>query len=153
MISISGQSSRSETDERRASKKARVQKTVLGLAHEGHGGASCGGGGNRGAFAVEVHEVGQNRLVTELAKESCDLAAVIGAMIGQVLHGLPERIFVHAEIEGLVFEDAIEICLCDARGEDQQFFCVGPPIFTECCDRLRGGGVGESRRRAALKAL
>src|SRR5262249_21792831 len=56
-------------------------------------------------------------------------------------------------IEGLVFKDMIEIGLCDTVGEDQQFFCVGPPIFTECCDRLCGRGVRESRRRAALKAL
>ncbi len=40
----------------------------------------------RGALAVEVHQVGRDRLRAELPQQRGDLAAVVGTVIDEVLH-------------------------------------------------------------------
>src|SRR5262245_40130150 len=111
---------------------------------------SCRGGGSCGALAVEVHQVGEDWFGAELAEKRCYLAARVSAVISEVLHGLPERIFVYAEIERFVFEDAIEIGLGKAVGKSEQFVGVRPPELAQCSDGLRTGSIRKCRRSAAL---
>jgi len=70
---------------------------------------SCGSGG--GAFAVEVHEVGEDGFGAELANHGGDLSAMVRSVIGEMLQRLPEGIFVDAEVQSFVFEDAVEVGL------------------------------------------
>src|SRR4029077_19609161 len=74
------------------------------------GGERLGFGGDS-ALAIEMHQVGQNCRRAELTKQRGDLAAMVGAVIDQVLHGLPERVAVDAEFQGFVFHYAIEVGL------------------------------------------
>ena len=76
-------------------------------------------GGHR-ALSIEVHQVGQDRLRAVLPQHRGDLAAMVGAVIDQVLHGLPERILIDAEVQCLVFHDPIEIGLRQPRHESEK---------------------------------
>ena len=53
--------------------------------------------GGDGALAIKMHEIGQDGLCAVLTQHRGDLAAVVGAVIYQVLHGLPERIAIDAK--------------------------------------------------------
>src|ERR1700748_200003 len=64
-----------------------------------------------GTFAIEMHEVGEQRLGVELAQHRGDLAAMIGAVIDDVLERLPHGIGVDPEVHGFVLDDAIEVLL------------------------------------------
>src|SRR5256884_5250485 len=59
------------------------------------------------AFAIEVHQVRQYRLCAKLPQQRGDLSAVIGAVISKVLHRFPKRIAVNAELQRLVFNNAV----------------------------------------------
>src|SRR6267142_468976 len=72
------------------------------------------------ALAVKMHEIGQDGLRAVLTQHRGDLAAVIAAVIHDVLHGLPERIAVDAELERFVFHYAVEIALRQAANEIKQ---------------------------------
>src|SRR5262245_11502011 len=100
-----------------------------------------------------MHQIREDGPRTKLTKQSADLAPVVGAVSGEVLHGLPERILVHAEIERLVFEDAIEIRLRNTVGEGKEFFRVWSPEFAQRRDRLQACSIREGGWRASLKAL
>src|SRR4030095_7874103 len=78
---------------------------------------------------------------------------MVGAVIHEMLHGLPERILVHAEIDGLVLHNAIEVVLCNAADESEQPLGLGLPIFAESRGGLDGGIARNGSRRAALKTL
>ena len=68
---------------------------------------SCAGGG--GAFAIKMHEVSEHGFCAKLAQQRCYLAAMISAVICEMLKRLPDRIFVHAEIESFIFHHPIKI--------------------------------------------
>src|SRR5271170_5039111 len=53
---------------------------------------SRAGGG--GALAIEMHEIGEDGLGALLPQHGGNLAAVIGSVVDDVLHGLPQRILV-----------------------------------------------------------
>jgi hypothetical protein len=80
---------------------------ACGLFHPGDGsdGFHDGGagkmpalrfGGDR-ALAIEMHQVGENGIGAMLPKQRRDLAAMVSAVIHQVLHGLPERVAIDAK--------------------------------------------------------
>ena len=73
-----------------------------------------------GALAIEMHQVGEDRLRAVLPQHGGDLAAMVGAVIHDVLQRLPQRIVVHAEFHGLVFQHAIEIFLRQPANKIQQ---------------------------------
>src|SRR6266849_5113451 len=73
--------------------------------------------GGDGALAIKMHEVGQHGLCTVLAQHRGDLAAMVAAVIYNVLHGLPKRIAVHAEFQRFVFHYAVEIVLRQSAHE------------------------------------
>src|ERR1700730_9723019 len=60
--------------------------------------AGCGG-----TLTIEVHQVGRDRLGTQLAKQRGHLAAMVGTVIYQVLHRFPQRVAVDAEFQRLIF--------------------------------------------------
>ena len=88
-------------------------------------------GGGDGAFAVEVHEVGEDGLSAELAEHRGDLAAVIGAVIDDVLERLPQRIGVDAEFHCFVFDDAIDVGLREAADVVEEVRGDGVPMFMQ----------------------
>src|SRR5712692_6282785 len=47
---------------------------------------------SHGTLPIEMHQVGQDWLRAELAEQRSDLSAMVGAVIHQMLHGLPERV-------------------------------------------------------------
>ena len=100
---------------------------------------SASGGGGDGAFAVEVHQVGGEWLSAELAEHGGDLAAVIGAVIDDVLERLPQRIGVDAELHCFVFDDAVDVFLGEAADEIEEIGGLRIPF------RLEGSDVGELR--------
>ena len=80
-----------------------------------------------GTLAIKMNEVARKRLGVQLPEQGGNLAAMIGAVIDHVLHGLPERIFVCAKIEGAVFMDAIQVVLSEAGYEFLQALLVLVP--------------------------
>ncbi len=58
-----------------------------------------------------MHQVSEKRLHAVLAEHRGNLSAVIRPVIGEMLQRLPERIFVRAEVDRLVFENAVELRL------------------------------------------
>ena len=58
-----------------------------------------------------MHQVRQDRLRAELPQKRCDLPAMIASVIHDMLHRLPERIAVNAELQRLVLHNTIEVRL------------------------------------------
>ena len=58
-----------------------------------------------------MEEVGEDWLRAKLTQQRGNLAAMIRAVICQVLQRLPHRIFVNAKIKGAVFHHTIQIVL------------------------------------------
>src|SRR5271163_3392919 len=73
----------------RACRAASFIQAMVRMVSNGRAGAS---GRGCGTFAIEVHEVGEDWLRAELPKHGGDLASMVGAVIYDVLHGLPKRI-------------------------------------------------------------
>src|SRR5580693_4169901 len=94
-----------------------------------HGAQSCGG--CYGAFAVEVHQVGEDGLSAELAQHRGDLAAMVGAVIDDVLERLRERIGIDAELHRFVFDDAVDVFLREAADEIEEIGGLGSPFCFE----------------------
>src|SRR5581483_3809522 len=80
------------------------------------------------ALPKEVHQVKENRLASKLPQQGSDLATMIGSMIYNVQHRLPERILVHAEFERLVFHLAGEVRLSHSRDKR-----LNPPLQLSPC--------------------
>ena len=58
-----------------------------------------------------MHEIGGHWRCTELPEHGCNLAAVVGAVVREVLQRLPDRILVYAKFKRFVFHYAIEVAL------------------------------------------
>src|SRR5438270_4020935 len=80
-----------------------------------------------GAFAIEVHEVEQDRLRTKLPQHGCNLPTMVSAVIDHVHHRLPHRVCVHAKLKGLVLQHTVEVCLPDSAHKRQQAFLEFQP--------------------------
>src|ERR1700730_4335867 len=78
------------------------------------------GARSHSTLAVKMHQVGEDRLRAVLSQHGGDLTAMVGAVIHEVLHGLPEGILVHAKLQGLVFESTVQILLSETTNETQQ---------------------------------
>src|SRR3984957_12009239 len=89
------------------------------------------GGGRDLAFAIEVHEVGGERLSAELAQHRGDLAAMIGAVIDDVLERLPQGIGIDAKLHCFVFDDAVDVFLREAADEIEEIGGLGSPFCFE----------------------
>src|SRR6267378_2569546 len=107
----------------------------------------------RRPLAIKVHQVGRNRLRAELPQQRCDLSAVVGTVIGEMLHGFPERIAIDAEFQRLVFENAVEIRLRQAAHETEQAPFEFVPALAQACHILELRRAGKRRWRSPLKAL
>ena len=111
------------------------------------------GGGGYGAFAVEVHEIGEDGLGAKLAEHCGDLAAVIGAVIDDVLERLPHGIGVDAEVQGFVLDDPVEIGLRERADEIQEIGGAGSPFRFERGEVVDLREIGESGWGFAFEAL
>src|ERR1700756_2804981 len=78
---------------------------------------------------------------------------MVGAVIHDVLHGLPEWIAVDTEFQGFVFERAVEIGLRQAANESQEARLEFTPALAESVGVGILRGVRESRWRTALEAF
>ena len=63
----------------------------------------------RGLFAIEADQVRRSRLCPQLAQQRDDLTAVIGAMVGELMQALPQRICELRACQALVADDALQI--------------------------------------------
>src|SRR5258707_12427421 len=105
------------------------------------------------ALAIKMHQVGQDGLRAVLAQHRRDLAAVICAVIYNVLHGLPQRIAVDAELQRFVFQYPVKIALRQAANEIEQARLEFAPALA------KGGhvrillGIRERGWRAALETF
>src|SRR5712692_3038249 len=111
------------------------------------------GPGGRGAFPIEVHEVREDRLRAELPQKRRDLSAMIGAVIHEMLHRLPERVAIDAELQRLVFHHAIQVGLSQAPHKAQQARFVLIPALLKARNIVEFSRAGKRSRRAALEAL
>ena len=100
-----------------------------------------------------MHEVGEDGLGAELAEHGGDLAAVIGAVIDDVLERLPERIGVDAEVHCFVFDDAVDVCLREGADEIEEIGGDGIPFRFERGEVGELCGVGEGGWGFAFEAL
>src|SRR5258708_34148524 len=109
--------------------------------------------GGDGALAIKMHQVGQDGLRTELPQQRGDLPAMIGAVIHEVLHGLPQRIAVGPKFQRFVFHYAVEIALRQAANEIQQAWLEFAPALAQAGDVGILRGVWKPRRRAARESF
>ena len=79
-----------------------------------------------------MKEIGEDWLRAKLTQQRRNLAAMIRAMICQVLQRLPHRIFVNAKVYGAVFHHAIQIVLRQSTYENEQSFGLWFPVFPQC---------------------
>src|SRR5207245_2248881 len=105
----------------------------------------------RGAFAIKMHQVRQDRLRAELPQKRCDLPAMIASVIHDMLHRLPERIAVNAELQRLVFYRAVQIRLRQPAHKTEQPRLVFVPAFFKTRDVLKLCCIWKRFWRAALK--
>src|SRR5882672_118314 len=106
-----------------------------------------------GALAVEMHQVCRDGLRAELPQQRRDLAAMIGAVIRQMLHRFPERIAIDAELQRFIFEHAVEIRLRQAAHKTEQARFEFVPAFAQACHIRELCRVRKRGWRAPLKAL
>ncbi len=97
-----------------------------------------------GALAIERDHVGALRLRPELAEKRGHLAAMIAAMIDEMLQHLPGRLLLRIAFYRLVCVDAHEIGVAERRHE------IGPVAFDFSPTRVQTGVVEglEVRREA-----
>ena len=62
-----------------------------------------------------MHQVGQDRLRSQLTEHGRDLAAMVRAVIYEMQQGLPERILIDAELQRVVFDVAIKVGCVNPR--------------------------------------
>src|SRR4051812_41539520 len=110
-------------------------------------------GGGLGALAIEMHQVGQNRAHSVLAKERGHLAAMVAAVIDQMLHRLPQGIAVDAKLQGLVLEYAVQVGLRNVADEIKEARLELPPAVAEAGDVCKLRDIRKRSWGAALKAL
>ena len=79
-----------------------------------------------------MKEIGEDWLRAKLTQQRRNLAAMIRAMICQVLQRLPHRIFVNAKVKGAVFHHTIQIVLRQSTYENEQSLCLWLPVFPQC---------------------
>ena len=79
-----------------------------------------------------MKEVAEDWLHAKLTQQRRNLAAMIRAVICQVLQRLPHRILVNAKIKGAVFHHTIQIVLCQSTYENEQSLCLWFPVFPQC---------------------
>src|SRR4029077_3280649 len=87
--------------------------------------------GGDGALAIVMHQVGEDCRHAELTQQGRDLAAMVAAVIHDVLHRLPERVAVDAELQRFVFHDAIEIALVEIAHEIEEARLELAPALAE----------------------
>src|SRR5258706_3847052 len=130
-----------------------------GLFHPGdgadgfHRGANSLSFGGDIALAIKMHQVGQDGLSAVLAQHRGDLAAVIAAMIYNVLHGLPQRIAVDPELQRFVFQYPIKIALRQAANEIEQARLEFAPALAKGGNVRILLGIGERGWRATLETF
>ena len=84
-----------------------------------------------------MDQIGEYWFNSKLAQQRRDLAAVVSAVISEVLQRLPDWILIVAEIDGLIFHDAIKVGLLQFRYERQQGFRLWLPMIAKCSHRLK----------------
>src|SRR5215468_10597809 len=70
-----------------------------------------------------------------------------------MLQRLPEWIFIGAEVEGFVLEDAVEFRLGDAVDVGEKFFGLRLPMFAQRGDGLNRGVIGNRVRRVTQETF
>src|SRR3981081_3386737 len=78
---------------------------------------------------------------------------MVAAVINDMLHGLPERIAVDAELESLVFQHAVQVALRETTSERQKARLKFQPALLQTGDIGVLGDVRKGRGGAALKAF
>src|SRR6266403_956642 len=115
-------------------------------------GVGAGGGGG-GAVAVRVLEVCEHGFCAQVAQQACDLAAMISAMICELLKRLPDRIFVHAKITSFIFHHPTKIGQSQVPNKCSQPFRLRSPVIAKRRNGLNVRNIGKSSRRASLASL
>ena len=63
-----------------------------------------------GAFAVEADHVGTDGFGAKLPQQRGHLSPMVGAVVGQMLYRLPQRVVVWGAFHVPIIESALQIC-------------------------------------------